>query len=58
VILPYVNRKDVDHDVPIEVKNQMEFVFVKTVEEALEAAFGSGTLEWRRRPDLLIESRL
>jgi ATP-dependent Lon protease len=58
VILPYANRKDIDFDVPIEVKNEMEFVYVKTVEEALQAAFGEGTLKWRRRPEILIESRL
>jgi ATP-dependent Lon protease len=47
VILPYANRKDVEHDVPIEVKRQMEFAFVRTVEEALEAAFGKDVVGWK-----------
>ena len=64
VILPYANRKDVEHDVPLEVRNEMEFVFVKTVQEALEAAFGKGVVGWRRTVGdgsgrhVLIESRL
>ena len=59
VILPWGNRKDVDHDVPREVKDDMEFFFVKTVSEGLEAAFGKGIVPWRRpRTDFLIESRL
>lgn len=57
VILPWANRKDVEHDVAPEVRNEMEFVFVRTVREALEAAFGRGTLGWRRE-SLLLESRL
>ncbi|KAF9442272.1 ATP-dependent protease La [Macrolepiota fuliginosa MF-IS2] len=48
VILPYANRKDVEHDVPLEVKREMEFCFVRTVSEALEAAFGKGVVGWRR----------
>ena len=36
VILPWANRKDVEHDVPAEVRSVMEFTFVRTVEEALE----------------------
>ncbi|KAH6912006.1 ATP-dependent protease La [Coprinopsis sp. MPI-PUGE-AT-0042] len=59
VILPYANRKDVEHDVALEIRNGMEFVFVKTLREALEAAFGKGVLGWRRNTsDLLLESRL
>ena len=37
VILPYSNRKDVEYDVPSEVRDSIQFVFVRTVEEALEA---------------------
>ncbi|KAF5326493.1 hypothetical protein D9611_000770 [Ephemerocybe angulata] len=65
VILPYANRKDVEHDVPLEIRNEMQFVFAKTVKEALEAAFGKGALGWRGemgsvhgRRDVLLESRL
>jgi len=57
VILPWANRKDVEHDVALEIQNEMEFVFVRTVREALEAAFGKGVLAWRR-DTLLLESRL
>lgn len=57
VILPYANRKDVEHDVAPEIRNEMEFVFVKTVREALDAAFGPATLAWRREA-LMVESRL
>ncbi|KZT23038.1 ATP-dependent protease La [Neolentinus lepideus HHB14362 ss-1] len=57
VILPWANRKDVEHDVAQDVRNEMEFVFVRTVEEALIAAFGKGTLGWRK-PTLVMESRL
>ena len=57
VILPWANRKDVEHDVPIEVRSAMQFSFVRTVEEALEAAFGKGTLGWRPN-NVLLESRL
>ncbi|KAF9468324.1 Lon protease C-terminal proteolytic domain-containing protein [Collybia nuda] len=57
VILPWANRKDVEHDVALEIRNEMEFVFVRTVQEALEAAFGKNTLGWRR-DNVLLESRL
>ncbi|ESK84683.1 atp-dependent protease la 2 [Moniliophthora roreri MCA 2997] len=62
VILPYANRKDVEHDVPIEIRNQMEFVFVRNLEETLEAAFGPGVIGWRRGDGMgvmgMVESRL
>jgi ATP-dependent Lon protease len=57
VILPWGNRKDVDHDVALEIRNEMEFVFVRTVREALEAAFGKDTLDFRGDA-LMLESRL
>jgi ATP-dependent Lon protease len=57
VILPWANRKDVEHDVAMEIRSVMEFVFVRTVNEALVAAFGKNTLGWRSGP-LLLESRL
>lgn len=58
VILPYANRKDVEQDVAREIRNQIEFVFVQTVEEALEAAFGKGRLSWRLPNSIIVESRL
>ena len=36
--------EDVEHSVALEIRNEMEFVFVRTVREALEAAFGKGVL--------------
>ncbi|KAG0702146.1 Lon protease C-terminal proteolytic domain-containing protein [Suillus ampliporus] len=57
VILPWANRKDVEHDVAIEVRREMQFCFVRTIDEALEAAFGRGALGWRRET-VLLESRL
>ncbi|KAF5381932.1 hypothetical protein D9757_007544 [Collybiopsis confluens] len=57
VILPYANRKDVEHDVAPEIRNAMEFVFVRDLQEALEAAFGHGVIGWRRELNML-ESRL
>ncbi|KAF8196746.1 Lon protease C-terminal proteolytic domain-containing protein [Mycena galopus ATCC 62051] len=57
VILPWANRKDVEHDVAMEIRSVMEFVFVRTVNEALVAAFGKNTLGWRNGP-VLLESRL
>ncbi|KAJ7270923.1 ATP-dependent protease La [Mycena rebaudengoi] len=57
VILPWANRKDVEHDVALEIRSVMEFVFVRTVNEALLAAFGKDTLGWRSDP-LPLESRL
>jgi ATP-dependent Lon protease len=59
VILPWANRKDVEHDVPKEVCIHMQFVVVGTVCEVLDAAFGVGTLPWHadaHHP--LVESRL
>ncbi|TBU30927.1 ATP-dependent protease La [Dichomitus squalens] len=57
VILPWANRKDVEHDVPLEVRADIQFVFVRTMEEVLEAAFGKGVLNWRRSM-VVMESRL
>ncbi|KAI4524395.1 ATP-dependent protease La [Schizophyllum commune Tattone D] len=59
VILPCANRKDVEHDVAAEIRNEIEFVFVRTVREALDAAFGERKLAWRRDVQLpLMESRM
>lgn len=57
LILPWANRKDVEQDVAQEIKLQMEFVFVRTLREALDAAFGKNTLPWRKEA-ILLESRL
>jgi ATP-dependent Lon protease len=57
VIIPWANRKDVEHDVALEVRREMQFFFVRTIDEALEAAFGRGALGWRKET-VLLESRL
>ena len=44
VLLPYANRRDVEHDVPKEVKESMKFVFVRSVREALGVVFGEDVL--------------
>jgi len=59
VILPWANRKDVEHDVPKEVRARMQVVFARTVREVLDAAFGVGALPWgadAHHP--LVENRL
>ncbi|KAH9044893.1 ATP-dependent protease La [Lactarius deliciosus] len=57
VIVPWANRKDVEHDVPKEVRARMQFVFARTVHEVLDAAFGEGALPWRTLTPV-VESRL
>lgn len=57
IILPWANRKDVEHDVSPEIRREMQFYFVRTIDEALEAAFGKGTLGWRREA-VMLESRM
>jgi len=59
VVLPWANRKDVEHDVAKEVRARIQFVFARTVREVLDAAFGPGSLPWRA-PDAHapVESRL
>jgi len=39
IILPADNKRDIE-DVPAEVKNQLEFIFVKTIDEVLTQALG------------------
>lgn len=60
VILPERNRRDVDFkEMGEEVMSNMEFVFVRTIEDALREVFGDD-LSHRRLGDggLLMESRL
>ncbi|KAH9027501.1 ATP-dependent protease La [Lactarius deliciosus] len=57
VIVPWANRKDVEHDVPKEVRARMQFVFARTVREVLDAAFGEGALPWRTLTPV-VQSRL
>jgi ATP-dependent Lon protease len=39
ILLPFDNKRDIE-DVPAEVKNNLEFVYVKTVDEVLTEALG------------------
>jgi ATP-dependent Lon protease len=45
-ILPWANRKDVEHDAAKEVRARIQFVFARTVREVLDAAFGHVSLPW------------
>ncbi|KAI8329039.1 ATP-dependent protease La [Chlamydoabsidia padenii] len=42
VILPWRNQKDVDADIPLPIKADIEFVYAKTIWEVLNAAFMKG----------------
>ncbi|KAL4063990.1 Lon protease C-terminal proteolytic domain-containing protein [Scleroderma yunnanense] len=57
IILPWANKKDVEHDVALTVRQEMQFYFVQTIDEALDVAFGKGALGWRK-DIILMESRL
>ncbi|CAO3632062.1 unnamed protein product [Cunninghamella blakesleeana] len=47
IILPYRNRKDVQHDVPDRVQQDIQFVYAKTIWDVLEAALViSDTEKW------------
>ncbi|BGP51492.1 hypothetical protein JCM10450v2_007438 [Rhodotorula kratochvilovae] len=41
-ILPLPNKRDVEADLPAQVRAEVEFVYVRSVEEALDAAFEGG----------------
>ncbi|CBQ69968.1 related to ATP-dependent protease La [Sporisorium reilianum SRZ2] len=45
VLLPHRNRKDVEADLPQKVRDELEIKYVKTVWEAMEAAFGNRLFE-------------
>ena len=40
VLLPHRNRKDIEADLPPNVKAELEVVYIKTIWQALEVAFG------------------
>ncbi|RUS33650.1 ATP-dependent protease La [Jimgerdemannia flammicorona] len=58
IIVPFRNKKDVMGDVPAAVRDQIEFVFVKTVGDVLTEAFEVN--KGSRRPEkvVVVESRL
>lgn len=49
IILPWANRREVELDVPGEVRREVRCVFVRSVREGVEEAFGRGVIGWRRR---------
>ncbi|CAG8611361.1 7945_t:CDS:2 [Funneliformis caledonium] len=58
VILPTRNRKDVEGDVPINVKNEINFVYANSVFDVLQAAF-EGEKIWINSASVVeFESRL
>ena len=46
VIIPFENQKDME-DIPENVKEGMEFVFVKEMEEVLEHITAEGESVWK-----------
>ena len=53
-----VVSQDPQEHAPPEVRAAVQVVFVRTVEEALDAAFGPGALAWRHAASVVVESRL
>lgn len=45
VLLPVRNRKDVEADLPKEVRAELEIIYVNTIWNALDAAFGNSLYE-------------
>ncbi|KAN0062814.1 hypothetical protein ACQY0O_004634 [Thecaphora frezii] len=45
VVVPWRNRKDVEADLPKKVREELEIRYVRTVWEAMEAAFGNRLFE-------------
>ena len=59
VILPARNAKEFEFEFGNHpLRNEMEVVFVSTIREGLEAAFGPGALTWRDDRPFVAESRL
>jgi len=59
VILPARNAKEFQFEFGKHpLRNEMEVVFVSTIREGLEAAFGPGALTWRDDRPFVAESRL
>jgi ATP-dependent Lon protease len=58
VLLPWGNKKDVEHDLTPEIQQQIHIVFVQTIDDVLAAAFGKGWPSHRLQPGVLFDSRL
>lgn len=56
VLLPKRNRKDVEADLPESVRSEITFVFLSTVDQAIEEVFGKDI--WRQGEGTRIEARL
>lgn len=57
VILPYQNLKDL-HDIPSSIQAELNFIFVKTVEEVLQNAFEGGFNATENQIENIIPSNL
>jgi hypothetical protein len=58
VILPLANKKDVEHDITLEVRQHIKVIFVHTIEDVIDAAFGKGKVLNRLHSNILVDSRL
>ncbi|KAI8096944.1 ATP-dependent protease La [Halteromyces radiatus] len=60
VILPWRNKKDVDADVPVSVKMDIEFIYCKTIWDVLNAAFmkNNDKQKWSPTTRMTLESHL
>jgi ATP-dependent Lon protease len=58
VILPTRNQKDVEGDVPVNVKNEIDFVYANSVFDVLLGAFEGEKIWKSSTPIVEIESRL
>jgi ATP-dependent Lon protease len=56
VILPERNRRDVEEDVPAQVKESLQFHFVRTIEEALAHALEPADMTEQRTRELIVAS--
>jgi len=45
ILLPLRNRKDVEADLPAKIRSDIEIVYIKTIWQALDAAFGHALFE-------------
>ena len=57
VILPWANRKGVEHNVPKEVRQRTRFVIARAVREVPDSGFSPGSMLWLADAQPLFESR-
>lgn len=49
VLLPATNRRDITNDVPLDIQNDMSFVYCKTMWDVIEAVFDQHYLKYETR---------